>query len=42
MKNMVLLIDADFIVTENIKDYSASRIPAVTPAEMLDIASESE
>ncbi|MBQ9442304.1 MAG: PIN domain-containing protein [Selenomonadaceae bacterium] len=32
-----LNIGADFIVTNNIKDFSASQIPAVTPAEILEV-----
>ena len=30
-------VHADYIVTENKKDFSASKIPAVTSAEMIDI-----
>lgn len=30
-------IGADFIVTNNIKDFSSSQIPAVTPAEILEV-----
>ena len=32
-----LEVGADYIVTNNIKDFSASEIPAVTPAEMIEI-----
>lgn len=32
-----LAVNADFIVTNNTKDFKASTIPAVTPAEMLKI-----
>ena len=32
-----LEVGADYIVTNNVKDFSASQIPAVTPAEMIDI-----
>ena len=32
-----LNVGADFIVTNNVKDFSASQIPAVTPAEILEV-----
>ena len=32
-----LEINADYIVTNNIKDFKSSKIPAVTPFEMLEI-----
>ena len=32
-----LNINSDYIVTNNVKDFSASEIPAVTPAELLEI-----
>lgn len=32
-----LNINADYIVTRNVKDFAASEIPAVTPAEMIEI-----
>lgn len=32
-----LEVGADYIVTRNVKDFSASKIPAVTPAELLEI-----
>ena len=32
-----LNVGADFIVTNNIKDFSASQIPAVTPKEFLEV-----
>lgn len=36
-----LQVNADYIVTNNIKDFAASEIPAVTPAEMLEIIRDS-
>ncbi len=32
-----LNVNADYIVTNNIKDFAASKVPAVTPAEMVEI-----
>ncbi len=32
-----LEVGADYIVTNNFKDFAASEIPAVTPAEMIEI-----
>ena len=32
-----LEVGADYIITRNVKDFSASEIPAVTPAEMIEI-----
>jgi len=32
---------ADYIVTRNVKDFAASKIPAVTPAKMCEIISQS-
>ena len=32
-----LEVGADYIVTRNIKDFTASEIPAITPAEMIEI-----
>ena len=32
-----LEINADYIVTNNVKDFKSSKIPAVTPFEMLEI-----
>ncbi len=34
-----LEVGADYIVTRNVKDFEASEIPAVTPAEMVEIIS---
>lgn len=34
-----LQVDADYIVTRNIKDFTASKIKAITPAEMIEIIS---
>lgn len=36
-----LQCDADYIVTRNVKDFAASKIPAVTPAKMCEIISQS-
>ena len=36
-----LQVNADYIVTNNVKDFKASEIPAVTPAEMIEIISNS-
>lgn len=36
-----LEVGADYIVTNNIKDFKTSKIPAVTPEEMCEILSES-
>ena len=33
---MRLLIDADYIITRNVKDYRQSKIPALTPTEFLE------
>ena len=33
-------IDADYIVTNNIKDYSGSDIPAITSEQMVEIITE--
>ena len=32
-----LEVGADYIVTRNVKDFTASEIPAITPAEMIEI-----
>ena len=32
-----LQVNADYIVTRNVKDFTASKIPAVTPAELMEI-----
>ena len=32
-----LNVNADYIVTNNIKDFAAAKVPAVTPAEMVEI-----
>jgi len=32
-----LQVNADYIVTRNVKDFTASKVPAVTPAELLEI-----
>ena len=37
LSERVLQIGADYIVTRNVKDFAASKIPAVTPAEMVEI-----
>ena len=34
-----LEVGADYIVTRNVKDFTESEIPAVTPAEMIEILS---
>ncbi len=31
-----LAVNADFIVTNNVKDFKSSKIPAVTPAEIIE------
>ena len=36
-----LQCNADYIVTRNVKDFASSEIPAVTPAEMCEIISQS-
>ncbi len=36
-----LQCDADYIVTRNVKDFASSKIPAVTPAKMCEIISQS-
>ena len=36
-----LQINADYIVTRNVKDFTASQVKAVTPAEMIEIISNS-
>ena len=32
-----LNVNADYIVTSNVKDFATSKVPAVTPAEMVEI-----
>lgn len=32
---------ADYIVTSNVKDFAASKVPAVTPAEMVELINNS-
>ena len=36
-----LQVNADYIVTRNVKDYETSQVKAVTPAEMIEIISNS-
>ena len=36
-----LNVNADYIITSNVKDFAASKVPAVTPAEMVGIINNS-
>ncbi len=40
-EKFALNINADYIVTNNVKDFAASKVPAVTPAEMVEIINNS-
>jgi hypothetical protein len=35
-------IDADYIVTRNIKDFSSGNVKAITPGQLLDIIAPEE